>query len=95
VDDAIARRITTAAAEKIAAEGGLLTLGSTDGQPFPAGPHGGALYCGHSTRGGTKAFVCAWADKVTFGAVVYIYGSASSLGEAASKTNQVRSVIGN
>jgi hypothetical protein len=65
--------------------------GITDLRSFPAGPHGGVLYCGHET--GSGVIGCGWAGKVRGGAVYYIRGSASSLSDAASKTNQVRAAI--
>jgi hypothetical protein len=76
------------------AAAGVVNAGSTDVRSFPAGPGGEALECGHVTRGGGQGLVCGWADKLTFGVVVYTSGAASSLSDAASKTNQVRSAIG-
>src|SRR5262245_29783395 len=91
---AFAHRAASAAVDKDAAAGGTAGAGSTDARSFPAGPHGGALRCGHTTRGGQNALLCAWADKSTFGLVLYVSGSASTLSDAAAKTNQVRSAIG-
>jgi hypothetical protein len=67
---------------------------SKDAQSFPAGPHGGGLYCGdvNLLTGGT-ANECWWVDKGTTGLVVYYGGFSSSLRDAASKTNQVRATI--
>jgi hypothetical protein len=59
---------------------------------FPAGPHGGVLYCGHHING-EPVIACGWTDKLSGGAVVYLKGSASSLSDAASKTNQLRSAV--
>lgn len=91
---AFAHRAASAAVDRDAAAGGTAGAGSTDARSFPAGPRGGALSCGHTTRGGQQALLCAWADKLTFGLVLYVSGSASSLSDAAEKTNQVRSAIG-
>jgi hypothetical protein len=66
---------------------------TTKGRFFPAGPHGGALLCGHGIQSGVPRFVCGWADKVTAGQVLYVSGAASSLSDAAAKTNQVRALI--
>jgi hypothetical protein len=67
---------------------------SKDAQSFPAGPHGGGLYCGdvNLLTSGT-ANECWWVDKETTGIVVYYGGFSPSLGDAASKTNQVRATI--
>jgi hypothetical protein len=94
LSSAAAHRAASAAFDKRAAAGGTAGAGSTDARPFPAGPHGGALKCGHAARGGQRALLCVWADKWTFGGVIYALGSASSLSDAASKTNQVRSAVG-
>jgi hypothetical protein len=59
---------------------------------FPAGPHGGALYCAHWISGLPQTD-CIWADKVGTGKVGYFGGSASSLSDAAAKTNQIRAII--
>jgi hypothetical protein len=75
------------------AKGFAKSTGSTDLRSFPAGPRGGALYCGHQTHNGVTAITCAWADKVRAGAVIYLRGAASSLSHAASKTSQVRAAI--
>jgi hypothetical protein len=61
------------------AKGFAKSTGSTDMRSFPAGPRGGALYCGHQTHNGVTAITCAWADKVRAGAVIYLRGAASSL----------------
>ena len=68
--------------------------GSKDLQSFPAGPHGGALYCSHTTTlsGGT-VIDCGWVDQTAVGTVAYNRGSAASLGDAASKTNKIRATI--
>ena len=44
-------------------------------QVVPAGPHGGALYCGHHING-EPVIACGWTDKLSGGAVVYLKGSA-------------------
>jgi hypothetical protein len=69
------------------------STGSTDLRSFPAGPHGGALYCGHGTVNGVTGITCGWIEKVREGFVLYLRGSASSLSHAASKTNQIRAAI--
>jgi hypothetical protein len=88
-----ARKAASAAFDKATAASGAKGSGSTDAQPFPAGPHGGSLECGHLHRNGLSAKVCVWADKVTTGGAIYTLGTASSLSDAASKTNQARSMI--
>jgi hypothetical protein len=75
------------------AKGFAKSTGSSDLRSFPAGPHGGALYCGHQTRNSVPAITCAWADKMRAGAVIYFREAASSLSDAASKMNQVRAAI--
>jgi hypothetical protein len=87
-----ARRAAVPAFDKKAAVASVKGA-SGAAQPFPAGPHGGALECGQRTRSGARSIVCGWTDKVTYGGVFYFGGSASSLSQAAAKTNQVRSVI--
>ena len=89
-----ARQVASAAVEKRAAREALVYVssGSTGVQSFPAGPHGGALACGHGIHG-HKGLVCVWADKLTVGGVVYIFRAASSLSDAASKTNQAQSAV--
>jgi hypothetical protein len=82
---AAASSAASAAFDKSLAVGGAKGGGSTDAHSFPAGPHGGALECGHATRSGVQAIVCVWADKVTYGGMIYTAGSASSLSDAASK----------
>jgi hypothetical protein len=69
------------------------STGSTDLRSFPAGPHGGALYCGDGTPSGVPGITCGWAEKVREGFVLYLRGSASSLRDAASKTNQIRAAV--
>lgn len=69
------------------------TTGITTFRAFPAGPHGGVLYCGRGIQSGVPGIACGWADKVTVGTVLYFGRVASSLGDAASKTNQVRAMI--
>jgi hypothetical protein len=69
------------------------STGSTDLRSFPAGPHGGALYCGDGTLSGVTGITCGWAEKVKEGFVLYLRGSALSLRDAASETNQVRAAI--
>jgi hypothetical protein len=69
------------------------STGSTDLRSFPAGLHGGALYCGDGTLNGVTGITCGWAEKVRVGFVFYLRGSASSLSGAASETSQVRAAI--
>jgi hypothetical protein len=72
----------------------FLVQGSQDAQTFPAGAPGTVLGCGHVTRAGTTETLCVRYDKKTLGMAVYLNGSASSLSDAASKTNQAISAIG-
>lgn len=72
------------------ARGVATSSGATDLRSFPAGPLGGALYCGHGRSG---EIVCGWTEKVRLGSVDYFYGAAPSLSDAASKTNQIRAAI--
>jgi hypothetical protein len=60
-------------------------------RPFPAGAHGGALYCVHEIS--RPGMACLWADQVGVGEVGYFGGSASTLSDAAAKTNQIRAII--
>lgn len=66
----------------------FLVQGSQDGRTFPAGTPGAVLGCGHVTRAGIREIACVRYDKKIIGLAVYLNGSASSLSDAASKTNQ-------
>lgn len=66
----------------------MLNSHITDAKLFPAGANGDALVCGHTDNMDT---LCFWADHVSFGVVLYPPGFASSLGDGASKTSQIRS----
>lgn len=68
-----------------------IVIGAKDLRPFPAGSHGGALYCTQASSSG-PLIACVWADKAGTGEVRY-FKVASSLSDAASKTNQMRAVI--
>jgi hypothetical protein len=68
-----------------------IVTGAKGLRPFPAGSHGGALYCAHPSNGG-PLIACVWADKAGTGEVRY-FKVPSSLSDAASKTNQIRAVI--
>jgi hypothetical protein len=68
-----------------------IVIGGKGLQSFPAGSHGGALYCAHQSNGG-PVIGCVWADKSGTGEARYLK-VASSLSDAASKTNQIRAVI--
>ena len=72
----------------------FLVQGSQDARTFPADAPGAVLGCGHVTRAGTTETLCVRYDKKTLGMTVYLNGSASSLSDAASKTNQAMSAIG-
>jgi hypothetical protein len=67
-----------------------IVIGGKGLRPFPAGSHGGALYCTHASN--SPLIGCVWADKAGTGEVRY-FKVASSLSDAASKTNQIRAVI--
>jgi len=67
-----------------------IVIGAKGLRSFPAGSHGGALYCGHASR--SSLIACVWADKAGTGEVRYLK-VASSLSDAALKTNQIRAVI--
>jgi hypothetical protein len=96
-----AARFSTAAVRTAAADpatfdkgfalGFAKSSGITDLRSFPAGPHGGVLDCGHESGNGVIG--CGWADKMRGGGVFYLRGSASSLSDASSKTNQIRAAI--
>jgi hypothetical protein len=60
-----------------------IVVGAKGLRSFPAGPHGGALYCTHASSGG-PLIGCVWADKTGTGEVRY-WKMVSSLGDAASK----------
>jgi hypothetical protein len=68
-----------------------IVTGAKGLRPFPAASHGGALYCAHASGGG-PLIACVWADKAGTGEVRY-WKEASSLSDAALKTNQIRAVI--
>jgi hypothetical protein len=89
---AAARRAASAAFEKSTTVAAVQDIDSTDGQSFPAGPHGGALECGHATSSGLKATVCMWADPKTFGTVTF-WGRHQALATPRRKTNRIRAAI--
>jgi hypothetical protein len=62
-------------------------MGSPDAQLFPAG-RGVKQVCGHMTRSGTTAALCVQYGKTAVGMGLYFNGAASSLSDAAVKTNQ-------
>jgi len=66
---------------------GFLLMGVTDPQSFPAG---GSVKqeCGHLTRSGTTVILCMQYSKKKVVMAMYFNGAASSLSDAASKTNQ-------
>jgi len=65
---------------------GLLAMGVTNARLFPA--HGGGKpACGKITRGGASGFICLRYDKKAVGMAFFINGAASSLIDAAAKTN--------
>ena len=96
-----AASLTSAGASNVASVGyaplakaSVTASGGKDPQSFPAGPHGGALYCGHGgINGGGTAIFCGWVDHTAFGVASYHGGSAASLADAASKTRQIRAAI--
>lgn len=55
---------------------------------FPSGRNGGILVCAQSSL-----IFCWWSDDMTGGLVAYYGGSASSLTDAAAKTNQIRAAV--
>jgi hypothetical protein len=71
--------------------GVMLNSHIADAKFFPAGLHGAALVCGHTSN---KDTLCFWTDHVSFGAVLYPPGFATGLGDGASKTSQIRSGVG-
>jgi hypothetical protein len=68
----------------------LAAAGYPDAALFPAGPKGGVLTCGSRASQGSTVFRCSWVDGQTAGNLLFAGGSATSLGDAAAKTNQVR-----
>jgi hypothetical protein len=64
----------------------LTASGYQDATSFPAGVKGGELACG--TR--TDVIRCTWVDGKTAGDMLFSGGSATSLADAAAKTNQAR-----
>ena len=71
-----------------------LTIGGYTGNRLcPAGPKGGALACGTKSAGTVTLLHCIWADSKTAGDIIYAGGEASSLGDAAAKSNQVRAAV--
>jgi hypothetical protein len=71
----------------------LLMMGVTDARRFPAG-RGAQQTCGRLTRNGTTLLLCVRYAKKAVGMAMYLNGSASSLSDAASKTNQAVSASG-
>jgi hypothetical protein len=72
---------------------GFLVMGITDAQRFSAGK-GVKQACGHLTRSGTTIILCMTYGKKTVGMAMYFNEAASSLSDAASKTNQAISASG-
>ena len=70
--------------------GVMLNSHIADAKFFPAGPHGAAVVCGHTSN---KDTLCFWTDHMSFGVVLYPPGFAASLGDGASKTSQIRSGV--
>lgn len=68
----------------------LAAAGYSDATSFPAGPKGGVLTCGSRTSQGSTVLRCTWVDGQTAGNMLLAAGAASSLADAAAKTNQVR-----
>ena len=66
---------------------GLLIMGATDVQTFPAGK-GAMLGCGHLTRSGITAAICMRYSKKDIGMATYLGTIASNLRDAAAKTSQ-------
>lgn len=62
-------------------------------QTFPPGPNGGLLLCA-ARRAKVPYWFCEWIDQTTTGSVAYYGRSASSISDAAAKTNQIRAAIG-
>lgn len=61
---------------------------------FPPGHNGGALVCGWQRTGPpAPATHCYWFDWRTIGQTIYYGGFASSLADAAAKTNQIRTAV--
>jgi hypothetical protein len=70
---------------------GILTSdGYLDAKSFPGGPKGGTVACGSKTTGLIR---CTWVDNSAAGDILYGGGFASSLSDAAAKTNQIRAAI--
>jgi len=59
---------------------------------FPPGPNGGLLLCA-ARRATVPYWFCEWIDHKTAGSVAYYGRSASSIADAAAKTNQIRAAI--
>jgi hypothetical protein len=57
---------------------------------YPAGPKGGVLACGARVVQGSTLIRCTWVDGGTAGDVLFSPGVATSLADAAAKTNQIR-----
>jgi hypothetical protein len=76
-----------------ALEAGLTNSGYTNVGPYPAGPKGGSLVCGEKAVGAKTLLHCAWIDHSTAGDILFAGGAASSLADAAAKSNQVRAAV--
>jgi hypothetical protein len=68
----------------------LAAAGYADASSFPAGTKGGALACGSRASQGSTVIRCTWVDGGTAGDILFSGGAASSLADAAAKTNQAR-----
>jgi hypothetical protein len=70
---------------------GILTSdGYLDAKSFSGGSKGGTVACGSKTNGLIR---CTWVDNSTAGDILYGGGFATSLSDAAAKTNQIRAAI--
>lgn len=81
---------------KVSAAGlrrGAMIMGATGVRTFPAGK-GAALGCGHLKRSGLTATFCMRYTKKKIGMATYFGTTASSLSDAAAKTNQAISASG-
>jgi hypothetical protein len=76
-----------------AIETALTNSGYTNVKSYPAGPKGGSLACGQKAANNTTLLHCAWIDNSAAGDVLFAGGAASSLADAAAKTNQVRAAV--
>jgi hypothetical protein len=73
---------------------GFLIMGFKDVQTFPPGAIRASMVCGQLTAGGVTAIFCERPSATGIAMTMYFNGIASSVSDAASKTNQILAKVG-